>query len=489
MTHPCLSCAIYLSLISVIVNTRLADSFLVLTEPCCGFISSTHGTCRQGHPKPIDPEGWPLKFPAKNHCSKCGLCETTFVSSVKEACALLPDTGMSRMHYWEEIVHGRRRDCETLLAYHDDADESRFGVLHEPMKLAKGVGMPGSQWTGVVTSIAVAMLETGQVDAVVCVAADDNDWSRPVPILARTVNEVLAGRGVKPSLSPSLRVLDDISNDSSIRRLLFCGVGCAVQAFRAVQSRLNLDAVYVLGTNCVDNSPTPRAAQEFLRAGLLINEPQTVRGYEFMQDFRVHAKVGDQYVTKPYFCLPGTIAQSSIATSCLACFDYTNALADVVIGYMGAPLTQNQRMDEAYQTMSVRNTKGALMIDTAIKAGRLHVSDIARGSGKYQSLVTSTVLSDSIVQGMVGGKVLDKGLPTWLGDIMSYIVQNVGPKGLSFARYSIDYHVIRNYFHVLDFWGEETVNNFLPTYARLLVEEYLDKEQELAKIRDKIKAK
>ena len=40
-------------------------------------------------PQPIDPSGWPEKFPAKEHCSKCGLCETTFVSHVTDACAFL----------------------------------------------------------------------------------------------------------------------------------------------------------------------------------------------------------------------------------------------------------------------------------------------------------------------------------------------------------------------------------------------------------------
>jgi len=47
--------------------------------------SSLHST----KPQPIDPSGWPEKFPAKEHCSKCGLCETTFVSHVTDACAFL----------------------------------------------------------------------------------------------------------------------------------------------------------------------------------------------------------------------------------------------------------------------------------------------------------------------------------------------------------------------------------------------------------------
>ena len=94
------------------------------------------------------------------------------------------------------------------------------------------------------------------------------------------------------ALAPSLRVLDEIQKDTSITRLLFCGVGCAVQAFRAVQSQLGLDEVYVIGTNCADNSPTPKAAQNFLVDGVGIDPKilDTIQGYEFMQDFQVHVK-------------------------------------------------------------------------------------------------------------------------------------------------------------------------------------------------------
>ena len=65
-------------------------------------------------PQPIDPSGWPEKFPAKDHCSKCGLCETTFVSHVTDACAFLND-GMARnIDGLEAKVHGRRRSQDLV---------------------------------------------------------------------------------------------------------------------------------------------------------------------------------------------------------------------------------------------------------------------------------------------------------------------------------------------------------------------------------------
>lgn len=177
----------------------------------------------------------------------------------------------------ESVVHGRQRKLEDTI---EDgvADESRFGVMQQPMILARGKKVPNAQWTGCVTGIAVSMLEANMVDAVVCISGEDgpDGWCNPKPILARSVEDVLRGRGVKPALAPSLNVLDQLKENPDIHRLLFCGVGCAVQgkhtndnsassiwinivifqlmvkiiaAFRAIEKYLGLEEVYVLGTN------------------------------------------------------------------------------------------------------------------------------------------------------------------------------------------------------------------------------------------------
>jgi coenzyme F420-reducing hydrogenase beta subunit len=487
-------------------------------------------------PQPINPVGWPMKFPAKEHCSKCGLCETTFVRNVTSACSFLPRLGMSRLDELEVNVHGRARDVDSMVwsssssssfrikkmqstdknQQLDSAEEGRFGILHEPVRLVRGINMPDAQWTGVVTSIAVAMLESKQVDAVVCIASSTNnntsngEWCSPEPILAKTVQDVLLGRGVKPSLAPSLRVLDEIKNDPSVRKLLFCGVGCSVQAFRAIQKDLNLDQVYVLGTNCVDNSPTPRAAEQFIRDGMQLDAMEVpsheIQGYEFMQDFRVHVKTSNEYFTKPYFSLPASIAKQAIAQSCLACFDYTNALADVVIGYMGAPLSPGAQMNESYQTLTVRNHRGSKMIQTTIDLGRLEIGPVASSGGDggrrrdYEQLVVSTVASDPIVQSMMtmdttstDTTTKQKGMPVWIGEILAYVLRSIGPNGINFARYSIDYHILRNYLHVLR-EGQTTLhegpddvaNTLLPSYCSDIVNHYMANDKNFRELVAKI---
>ena len=279
---------------------------------------------------------------------------------------------------------------------------------------------------------------------------------------------------------------------------MLCGVGCAVQAFRSpdVQDALGLEKVYVLGTNCADNSPSSLASADFISSGLDIDESElkSVKGYEFMQDFQVHVKKngvgGDDddivYEKIPYFSLPGKIAQSSIADSCLACFDYTNALADVVVGYMGAPLDGGGKMDSTFQTLTVRNDLGKEMVDVALKSGRLEVSGEATGVGKWQDFAVQTVVADGIVAEMVGERPKEAGMPRWIGGLVAKVVTSIGPKGMNFASYSIDYHILRNYLHVISEWGEERGEASMPQYAKSIVREYLDRDKEFRRLRDRV---
>lgn len=108
--------------------------------------------------KPIDSGSY---YPAGSFCSNCGLCDTPLIQHVKEACAFLGD-GMTRISDMEKRVHGRMRN-------NDDDDELHFGVLQEMLYARNKPSIKGAQWTGIITKIAISMLESGAVDAVVCV--------------------------------------------------------------------------------------------------------------------------------------------------------------------------------------------------------------------------------------------------------------------------------------------------------------------------------
>ncbi|MBM5798013.1 MAG: hypothetical protein FJ060_07625, partial [Cyanobacteria bacterium K_Offshore_0m_m2_072] len=212
-------------------------------------------------------------YPAKDLCSQCGLCDSRWVAYVRHACAFLNQ----QFDAMEARVHGRSRDL-------DNEDELYFGVQQRMLTARLKQPIDGAQWTGIVSTIGVRALESGLVDAVLCVQQSEHDRFTPVPVLARTPEQVLAARVNKPTLSPNLEVLEQLPG-SGIERLLAIGVGCQIQVLRAVEATLPLKQLYVLGLPCVDN--VSRAGlQTFLES--TVSSPETVVHYEFMQDFRIH---------------------------------------------------------------------------------------------------------------------------------------------------------------------------------------------------------
>jgi coenzyme F420-reducing hydrogenase beta subunit len=86
---------------------------------------------------------------------------------------------------------GRSRTKSHLAAFNtlvtfrrnlDNLDDLHFGV-HESMMYASNTPpVMGAQWTGIVTQIAIEMLESGRVEAVVCVQSSEEDRFKPKPV-------------------------------------------------------------------------------------------------------------------------------------------------------------------------------------------------------------------------------------------------------------------------------------------------------------------
>ena len=449
--------------------------------------------------KPITPGS---SYPAGAFCSTCGLCDTPLIARVKDACAFLGD-GMARLDALEPALHGRPRCTDPGSA------EVQLGVIQDQFYARAVPSVRGAQWTGIVTSTAVAALETGLVDAVVCVASAPDDPLSPRPIIARTPDEVRSAAGVKATLSPSLEVLpalQALAASGDVRRALFIGVGCQVQAVRAVQGGLGLEALFVMGTNCTDNGPRegldtflrvrfgvcawgrtqgrgwrrrgerggfpplpippaltqPASPPPFHSAHTKLQSvsasPDTARHYEFHVDFRVHiVHTPGTHPTEriPYFSLPATeLADGVIAPSCTSCFDYANGAADLVVGYMGVPYGGDATpMAASWQHVVVRNERGAALLaalGTHGEAGgpgrgRLEVRPV-ESVGDPAALARGTVEADDAAR---LGKGPAKPMPRWVGTLLAWLLTRwLAPRGLAFAQYSIDYHVLRNYLFV-----------------------------------------
>ena len=374
--------------------------------------------------------------PAKELCSECGLCDTYYVHYVKEACAFINQ----QIAPLEEQTHGRSRNLE-------DQNDWYFGVNQEMMAARKLEPIEGAQWTGIVSAIAIEMLNRGWVEGVVCVQRAKEDRFQPMPIIARTPDEILAARVNKPTLSPNLSVLEQIEK-SGMKRLLVIGVGCQIQALRAVEKELGLEKLYVLGTPCVDNV-TRAGLQKFLDT--TSRSPDTVVSYEFMQDFRVHFKHEDGSTeTVPFFGLKTNQLKDVFAPSCMSCFDYVNSLADLVVGYMGAPF--------GWQWIVVRNQRGREMLD--LVQDLIETQDVMSVGDRHKAVQQSIPAYDKGVT-----------LPMWAAKLMGIVIEKIGPKGLEYARFSIDSHFTRNYLYVKRNHPEK-LEAHVPEYAKRIVAQY-----------------
>jgi coenzyme F420-reducing hydrogenase beta subunit len=408
--------------------------------PSLTAASSTPSGATAGSATPPHERSRPLAkgsvYPAKDLCSQCGLCDTRWVAYVRRACAFLSQN----FETMEASAHGRSRRL-------DDEDELYFGVQQRMLSARLQQPIAGAQWTGIVSRIGVRALETGLVDAVLCVGQSPDDRFTPVPVLARTAEQVLAARVNKPTLSPNLEVLEQLPG-SGIQRLLAIGVGCQIQALRAVQTTLPLDELYVLGLPCVDNV-SREGLQTFLESAS--RSPATVVHYEFMQDFRIHFRHSDgSEETVPFFGLDTPKLKDVFAPSCLSCFDYTNAGADLVVGYMGASFGR--------QWITVRNPRGQVLLD--LVEPELDTAPVTSRGDRRAAVQQGIDAYDKALK-----------LPRWLAELVGFLVQRVGPQGLEYGRFSIDSHFTRNALW-LRRHHPEMAERHIPAFARRIVERY-----------------
>jgi coenzyme F420 hydrogenase subunit beta len=374
--------------------------------------------------------------PAKDLCSECGLCDTYYIHYVKEACAFLNQ----QIAELEREAHGRSRNL-------DQENDWYFGVHQDMIAARKKQPIEGAQWTGIVSTIACEMLTRGMVEGVVCVQNSAEDRFQPMPIIATTTEEILAAKVNKPTLSPNLSVLEQVEK-SGMKRLLVIGVGCQIQALRTVEKQLGLEKLYVLGTPCVDNV-TREGLQKFLET--TSKSPNTVVHYEFMQDFRIHFKHEDGSIEKvPFFGLKTNLLKDVFAPSCMSCFDYVNSLADLVVGYMGAPF--------GWQWIVVRNDTGQEMLDLVKE--QIDTQPVSSQGNRKQAVQQGITAYDQALT-----------LPMWIAQMMGVVIDKIGPKGLEYARFSIDSHFTRNYLYVKRNYPEK-LDAHVPDFAKKIVGQY-----------------
>lgn len=359
----------------------------------------------------LDPVIRPtLRAPvARTLCTDCGVSRSEDPGRCGEACQFIAP----RYTEFEERVHGRPRDAGR-------ADELHFGVTQRIVRGRLAQPREGAQWSGLATRLGERLLEAGLVDGVIATASRADDRWAPEPVLVTAPEGMRACRGMKMGYSPVLALLEEAAA-RGLRRLAIVGVPCQVHALRALEASLGLEALHVIGTPCSDNTTTANFHAFLAR---LDEAPETIAWLEFLPNFTVGLRYDDGRERQiPFLALPlADLPPDFFPETCRVCVDYTNALADLVVGYMGGA---------GDQWILVRNARGAAMLD--LVADELVTRPvISRGArtGAVRALRTALERAN-------GGLPLRRA-PQALRPMIGWAMRAFGPKGLEFARARVE---------------------------------------------------
>jgi coenzyme F420 hydrogenase subunit beta len=136
--------------------------------------------------------------------------------------------------------------------------------------------------------------------------------------------------------------------------------------------------------------------------------------------------------------------------SCLSCFDYTNSLSDITIGYLGASIP--------YQWVLVRTDTGQELFE--MLRPQLEFGDI-KDTGDYHRAVAAYI------------PMLDnpRKLPKWGAKLLTYVVRHKGLKGVSFARGTLTMKWARN-LHFIRHKYPEHEEHLVPEFAKRVLKKY-----------------
>ncbi|MCS6892618.1 MAG: Coenzyme F420 hydrogenase/dehydrogenase, beta subunit C-terminal domain [Rhodovarius sp.] len=350
-----------------------------------------------------------LPAPARRGlCTDGGLSRMALARDCGRACQFIaPDYAAAK-----RAVHGRARA--------ESGDELFFGPFLAMYRARLTPPAPGAQWSGITTRLAEKLLQSGAVSAVLTMAPDPADRWRPMPVIVTRPEAMAACRGMRMGTAPLLALLEP-AIAAGHRRLATIGIPCQVHALRHIEHKLGLERLYVIGTPCADNTTTENV-HRFL--ALLDGQPESITYLEFRPDYRVEIRHTDGRVrTIPFLMLPlAKLPADIFPLTCRTCVDYTHALADITVGYMGG---------QGAQWLIVRNARGQellelirpeLVLETPGSAG--HRAAAVRGFAAQAARAA-------------GGLPLRR-MPRFLRPLVAWLQPRLGPRGLEFARARVE---------------------------------------------------
>ena len=380
--------------------------------------------------------------PDRTLCTDCGISRSSDPKRCGRACQFIDPQYESL----EQEIHGQSR---TL----NHGDGLFFGVYRKMYRASMREPLAGAQWTGITTSIATQLLQKDLVDAVLTMAPDPNDRWRPMPILITDPQDLEQARGMRMGYAPLLALLD-VARERNYQRLGVIGIPCQVYALRALEKELILKKLYVIGTPCSDNTSTENF-HEFLQ--LIDESPEDITYLEFRADYHVELRYQDgRNKTIPFLMLPlSKLRPDFFPLTCRTCVDYTNALSDITVGYMGG---------SGEQWLIVRNERGEELLN--LLGNQIKLTE-PKSAGSRTGPVKGFMKN---VELAAGGLPL-RQMPNWLRPIVGWLMPKIGPRGLEFARARVEMKAIETVLHLRREMPKK-MKNMVPNHVWHLVKPY-----------------
>ena len=217
---------------------------------------------------------------------------------------------------------------------------------------------------GFVTSLLIAALEEGTVEAALVVSSSSEIPLLPHPILASSRREVIEAAGSKYAYTPILSLLGEAC--SCYDAVALVGLPCHLRALRLLSSLLPKYAECVklaIGLFCYENF-----TRDALRVvGELIGTDL---------DSIVRVSIRGRWVEVKAKARSGRVPLESLEPYtrpvCLACSDYLACLSDVSVGGTGSA--------QGWSTVLVWSERGMKAIEACLKRGYIELRTLSKES-------------------------------------------------------------------------------------------------------------
>ncbi len=270
-------------------------------------------------------------------CMICEACSSACPSDVDYP-RLVLDMRAEAVLSGDERTHRRELEQRFL----GSGQEEGFGIFRE----VTAVHTSGSRYEGgVVTSLLIEGLQSGQFDAAIVVCRGYNQKAEAC--IAEQAEDIIHAKGSKYELVPIPEKLIEAVQERGMKKIAVVGLPCQVVGIREIQKSLPDIDLTIIGLFCMEN----------FRHNLLKSRIAEILKVDLDAAEKIFISKGHFIVTsggKTVSCKVKELI-AAVRTGCHFCTDFTSEIADISVGMVGSP--------DGYSTVIVRSDKGKSLFD------------------------------------------------------------------------------------------------------------------------------